>query len=111
MSAIGNAGPHVGVMLDFGNLIEHGIKPVDALALIKDRLMAVRLRDRNVLGVNGRDVPLGTGVAEAQKFFLEVAKLEPPPQEDPSKCVNCSRPYGGDKALSSLHWTWTHGRW
>jgi type 1 glutamine amidotransferase/sugar phosphate isomerase/epimerase len=99
MSAIRNAGPHVGVALDFGNLIEQGIKPVDALALIKDRLMAVRLRDRNVLGLNGRDVPLGTGVAEAQKFFLEVAKQEPPPQEDPSKCVNCSRPYGGTKPL------------
>jgi type 1 glutamine amidotransferase/sugar phosphate isomerase/epimerase len=99
MSAIGNAGPHVGVGIDFGNLIEQGIKPVDALALIKDRLMAVRLRDRNVLGLNGRDVPLGTGVAEAQKFFLEVAKQEPPPQEDPSKCVNCSRPYGGTKPL------------
>jgi type 1 glutamine amidotransferase/sugar phosphate isomerase/epimerase len=99
MSAIGNAGPHVGVGLDFGNLIEQGIKPVDALALVKDRLMAVRLRDRNHLGPNGRDVPLGTGVAEAQKFFLEVAKQEPPPIEDPSKCVNCSRPYGGTKPL------------
>ncbi len=99
MSAIGNAGPHVGVGLDFGNLIEQGIKPVDALALVKDRLMAVRLRDRNHLGTNGRDVPLGTGVAEAQKFFLEVAKQEPPPIEDPSKCVNCSRPYGGTKPL------------
>ncbi len=99
MSAIGNAGPHVGVALDFGNLIEQGIKPVDALALIKDRLMAVRLRDRNHLGPNGRDVPFGTGVAEAQKFFLEVAKQEPPPIEDPSKCVNCSRPYGGTKPL------------
>jgi type 1 glutamine amidotransferase/sugar phosphate isomerase/epimerase len=99
MSAIGNAGPHVGVGLDFGNLIEQGIKPVDALAMIKDRLMAVRLRDRNHLGPNGRDVPFGTGVAEAQKFFLEVAKQEPPPTEDPSKCVNCSRPYGGTRPL------------
>ncbi len=99
MSAIGNAGPHIGVGLDFGNLIEQGIKPVDALATVKDRLMAVRLRDRNHLGPNGRDVPFGTGVAEAQKFFLEVAKQEPPPIEDPSKCVNCSRPYGGTKPL------------
>jgi hypothetical protein len=99
MNAIGSAGPHVGVGLDFGNLIEQGIKPVDALAMVKDRLMAVRLRDRNHLGPNGRDVPFGTGVAEAQKFFLEVAKQEPPPIEDPSKCVNCSRPYGGTKPL------------
>ena len=61
--------------------------------------MAVRLRDRNVLGEYGRDVPLGSGVAEAQKFFFEVAKQEPTPQENPSKCVNCSRPYGGTKPL------------
>ena len=45
--------------------------------MIKDRLMVVRLRDRNVLGANGRDVPLGTGVADAQKFLLDVAKQEP----------------------------------
>ena len=61
--------------------------------------MVVRLRDRNVLGANGRDVPLGTGVADAQKFLLDVAKQEPAPQEEPNKCVNCSRPYGGIKPL------------
>ncbi len=58
MDAIGNLSPHVGVSVDFANWIEHGIKPVDGLGLIKDRLMVVRLRDRNVLGANGRDVPL-----------------------------------------------------
>jgi type 1 glutamine amidotransferase/sugar phosphate isomerase/epimerase len=99
MSAIDGLSPHVGVSVSFGNWIEQGIRPVDGLALIKDRLMVVRLRDRNVLGANGRDVPLGTGVAEAQKFLLEVAKQEPPPQEEPNKCVNCSRPYGGIKPL------------
>jgi sugar phosphate isomerase/epimerase len=99
ISAIDGLGPHVGVSVSFGNWIEQGIRPVDGLAMIKDRLMVVRLRDRNVLGANGRDVPLGTGVAEAQKFLLEVAKQEPPPQEEPNKCVNCSRPYGGIKPL------------
>ena len=99
MSAIGNLSPHVGVSVDLANLIEHGIRPVDGLGLVKDRLMVVRLRDRNVLGANGRDVPLGTGVADLQKFLLEVAKQEPPPQEEPNKCVNCSRPYGGTKPL------------
>ena len=77
MSAIEGLSPHVGVSVSFGNWIEQGIRPVDGLAMIKDRLMVVRLRDRNVLGANGRDVPLGTGVAEAQKFLLEVAKQEP----------------------------------
>lgn len=99
MGAIGSLSPHVGVSVDFANWIEQGIRPVDGLGLINDRLMVVRLRDRDVLGANGRDVRLGTGVADVQKFLLEVAKQEPPPQEEPNKCVNCSRPYGGIKPL------------
>ena len=61
--------------------------------------MVVRLRDRSSLGTNARDVRLGTGVADLQRFLLEVAGLEPQPQEQPNKCVNCSRPYGGTKPL------------
>lgn len=99
MSAIEPLSPHVGVSVDFANWIEHGIRPVDGLGMIKDRLMVVRMRDRNRLGENGRDVLLGTGVADVQKFLFEVAKQEPPPHEEPNKCVNCSRPYGGTKLL------------
>lgn len=99
MAAIDSLSPHVGVSVDFANWIEHGIRPVDGLAEIKGRLMAVRMRDRDRLGENGRDVLLGTGVADAQKFLFEVAKQEPTPEEQPDKCVNCSRPYGGTKLL------------
>jgi type 1 glutamine amidotransferase/sugar phosphate isomerase/epimerase len=99
MSAIGSLSPHVGVSVDFGNWIARGIRPVDGLGMIKDRLMVVRMIDRNKLGENGHDVLLGTGVADAQKFLYQVAKMEPPPTEDPGKCVNCGRPYGGTKLL------------
>lgn len=99
MSSIDGLSPHVGLAVDFADWIEHGIKPVDGLGMIKDRLMVVRMRDRDRLGEKGRDVLIGTGVADAQKFFFEVAKQEPPPQEQPDKCVNCGRPYGGTKLL------------
>lgn len=99
MSAIDGLGPRIGVSADLAKWIEHGIRPIEGLALLKERLMVVRLRDRNALGANGRDVRLGTGVAGVQGFFLEIAKQEPPPQEQPDKCVNCSRPYGGTKPL------------
>ena len=46
---------------------------------------------------HGRDVRFGTGVADLQKLLFEVDKQEPPPQEEPNKGVNCSRPYGGTK--------------
>jgi type 1 glutamine amidotransferase/sugar phosphate isomerase/epimerase len=95
MSAIGGLSPHIGVSADFAGWMEQGWRPVDGLATIKDRLMAVELRDRSRLGANARDVRLGMGVADLQKFLLQVAKQEPEPQEQPDKCVNCSRPYGG----------------
>ena len=99
MSAIDGLGPRIGVSADLAKWIEHGIRPIEGLALLKERLMVVRLRDRNALGANGRDVRLGTGVAGVQGFFLQIARQEPPPQEQPDKCVNCSRPYGGTKPL------------
>ncbi len=99
MSAIGSLGPHIGVSINFGEWLEHGIKPVDGLAAIKDRLMAVSLRDRSDFGLVGRDVQLGTGVANLQKFLYRVAQMEPPPEEQPTACSNCSRPYGGVRPL------------
>ena len=99
ISVLANAGPHIGVSVDLGNWLEQGILPSDGLAMVNDRLMVVRLRDRNKPGANGRDVRLGTGVAGAEKFLLELAKLAPPPTEQPDQCVNCGRPYGGTKPL------------
>ena len=99
MSAIGSLSSHVGVSVNFGDWLEQGIRPVDGLAVIKDRLMAVSLRDRSDLGLVGRDVQLGTGVADVQKFLYRVAQMEPPPQEQPTACSNCSRPYGGTRPL------------
>jgi type 1 glutamine amidotransferase len=91
--------PHIGVSADFAAWMEHGIRPVDGLAVVKDRLMAVGLRDRSALGPEASDVRLGTGAADLQRFLYEVAVAEPQPQEQPNACVNCSRPYGGTKPL------------
>ncbi len=91
--------PHVGVSVDFAGWMEHGVRPVDGLAIVKDRLMAVGLRDRSALGPEASDVRLGTGAADLQRFLYEVAVAEPQPQEQPNACVNCSRPYGGTKTL------------
>lgn len=99
MSAIGGLGPHIGVSVDFAKWMEQGWKPVDGLATIKTRLMVVGLRDRSSLGENARDVRLGTGAADLQRFLLQVAEQEPQPEEQPDKCVNCSRPYAGTTPL------------
>ncbi len=99
MSSVNGLSPHIGLSIDFAREMQQGSTPLNALAEIKTRLMVARLRDRNALGPKGHDVRLGTGEADLQKFLMEVAKQEPPPQEDPDKCVNCSRPYGGTAPL------------
>jgi sugar phosphate isomerase/epimerase len=83
MNAIAGSSPHIGVCVDFGSWIEQGMRPDEGLAAVKDRLMVVHVRDRSELGRNGRDVPLGTGVADLEKVLLEIAKQEPPPEEQP----------------------------
>ena len=49
-----------------------------------DRLMALELRG---------------GAAGRVQLFLEIAKQEPPPEEQPDNCSNCGRPHGGDRPL------------
>jgi type 1 glutamine amidotransferase/sugar phosphate isomerase/epimerase len=99
MSSIDSLSPHIGVSADLAKWIEQGIRPIEGLAQLKGRLMAVSVRDRNMLGSHGRDVPLGTGVAGLQRFLFEIARQEPAPVEQPDKCVNCGRPYKGTKPL------------
>jgi len=65
----------LGVCADTGYWIEEGIKPLDGLALLKDRLVAVNLRDRSASGTKGRDVALGSGVAGLLEFLREIYRL------------------------------------
>jgi len=99
MRSLKNLSPAIGVDADFAGWMTHGIRPVDGLGMVKDRLMAVQLRDRSRLGEQAHDVRIGTGVADLQRFLMKVAEAEPQPQEQPDACVNCGRPYGGTKSL------------
>jgi type 1 glutamine amidotransferase/sugar phosphate isomerase/epimerase len=99
MSAIEGLSPHVGASANFAQWMDHGIRPLAGLATVKDRLMVVELRDRSNLGADAHDVPLGAGAGDLQRFFYQVAEMEPKPEEQPNACVNCSRPYGGTRPL------------
>jgi hypothetical protein len=99
MSSIQSLSPHIGISADLSQWMEHDISPADGFALVKDRLMAVKMRDRSRLGESAHDVPLGTGAANLQRFLYQVALAEPQPTEKPNACVNCGRPYGGTKPL------------
>jgi len=86
-------GNRIGVVADLGKWTEAGIKPLDGLPLVKDRLMVVRVRDRSATGTRGRDVTLGKGVEGVSQFLLEVSRLDPPAVPAwPPTCANCNGP-------------------
>jgi type 1 glutamine amidotransferase/sugar phosphate isomerase/epimerase len=93
MNAIAGRSGRIGVGADIGGWMEEGLKPADTLAVLKDRLMTITLRDRSHLGVNGQNVALGTGVADLPQLLAGIGKLEPPVVlEWPMSCTDCISP-------------------
>ena len=70
MSALQGRGKRIGVAADLGGWMQEGVKPVDGLAAVKDKLMMVTVSDRSAFGAKGHDVTLGAGVADLDDFFL-----------------------------------------
>ncbi|MGE0406632.1 MAG: ThuA domain-containing protein [Candidatus Korobacteraceae bacterium] len=65
----------VGVSADIGGWMQAGIRPMDGLGIVKDRMMAVAVRDRNTPGSKGRDVIAGSGAAGLPDFFLAAFRM------------------------------------
>jgi type 1 glutamine amidotransferase len=69
MSALEGRSSHIGIAAD---------------SAAGDRLMVLELR--------------GSPAGRAQ-LFLDIARKEPAPQEQPDQCSNCGRPHGGERPL------------
>ena len=67
--------PRLGACGDLGYWMRSGIDPIQALRILKDRLITVQMHDLNELAPNGHDVPWGTGVGKTRQFIEEVQKL------------------------------------
>ena len=70
LASLDGRGKRLGIAADLGGWIQDGVKPADALAAVKDRLLLVRASDRSALGAKGRPVPLGEGAGGIADFFL-----------------------------------------
>jgi type 1 glutamine amidotransferase/sugar phosphate isomerase/epimerase len=70
MAALEGRGKHMGIAAELGAWVQQGIRPVDALPQVRDRLMVVSVRDRNAVGAKGHDVTLGSGASGLADFFL-----------------------------------------
>jgi type 1 glutamine amidotransferase/sugar phosphate isomerase/epimerase len=65
----------IGAAPDLGYWLRHGIDPVEAVRLLKDRILTVQMHDLHEAGENGHDVPWGTGIGKSREFFQELHRL------------------------------------
>lgn len=63
----------IGACPDVGYWLRSGIDPIQALRILKDRILMVHMHDLNETG--GHDVPWGTGVAKSAEIFRELHRL------------------------------------
>jgi sugar phosphate isomerase/epimerase len=63
----------IGSCADTGHWMRAGLKPVEALRLLKGRIIDVHLKDRNKFGTEGAyDVPFGQGMANIKEILAEL---------------------------------------
>jgi len=65
----------LGACADIGYWMRAGIDPIQAVNLLKDRLITVQMHDLNELNASGHDVPWGTGAGQTKKFIQEIHRL------------------------------------
>jgi sugar phosphate isomerase/epimerase/type 1 glutamine amidotransferase len=75
MAALDGRSKRMGVCADIGAWMREGIKPVEGLRIVKDRLLSVHLHDPNDFGAKGQDAVLGNGKAGIVEFVREIHNL------------------------------------
>jgi sugar phosphate isomerase/epimerase len=70
-----NRDKRIGSCADTGHWVRSGIKPVDALRILKGRIVSSHLKDLNVFSPDGHDVPYGTGVSDVRGILEEYRKI------------------------------------
>ncbi len=75
MQSLAGKTRRLGIGIDTGLWAQDGVSPREGVALVKDRLLYVRLRDRSGRGSGARNVPVGQGAAEMKQFFAELDRL------------------------------------
>jgi type 1 glutamine amidotransferase/sugar phosphate isomerase/epimerase len=65
----------IGAAPDLGYWLRLGIDPIDAVRLLKDRIISIQMHDLHELTPQGHDVPWGSGTGKAREFFQELHRL------------------------------------
>lgn len=64
--------PRIGACADVGHWVRSGIDPVEALRILRGRIISVHLKDESAKGLAGHCVPCGEGVANIKGILDEL---------------------------------------
>jgi sugar phosphate isomerase/epimerase len=69
----------IGASCDIGHWMHEGFRPLECVKQLEPRILQFHFRDRNLVGHDGHDVPLGTGTADIPGILAELhrAKIKP----------------------------------
>jgi type 1 glutamine amidotransferase/sugar phosphate isomerase/epimerase len=76
LAAVGTLSKRIGACGDTGTWLQEGLKPVEVVGQLKDRLLVLNLRDRNAAGESGHEVSLGTGAIGLTALLREMYRLQ-----------------------------------
>lgn len=74
LSIVKDRDPRFGACADIGHFVRSGIKPVDALRILKGRVMSSHLKDLHEFSPGGHDMPFGQGVSDIPGVLDELRR-------------------------------------
>jgi type 1 glutamine amidotransferase len=81
------------------NIAIEARNPKSLVAALEGKSPRLGIATSSTAGNRLMTLELHGGAANRAQLFLDLAKQEPAPEEQPDKCSNCGRPYGGTKPL------------
>jgi sugar phosphate isomerase/epimerase len=74
LSLVKERDKRIGACADTGHWVRSGIKPVEALRILRGRIISSHLKDVNEFSRRGHDVPAGTGVSDIPGILEELRR-------------------------------------
>lgn len=72
LSIVKNRDSRIGACADTGHWVRSGIKPIDALRILRGRIVSSHLKDLHEFSPGGHDMPYGQGVSDVPAILDEL---------------------------------------
>jgi sugar phosphate isomerase/epimerase len=75
LSLVKNRDRRIGACVDTGHIVRSGLKPVDAIKTLGNRVLSLHLKDPKDSSPDAADLPFGQGVADIKGVLAELKRI------------------------------------